>query len=381
MAIAGLTGRRLLWPILLALVAVVLYDTSIKRRNMVDLGVYRVAAGRALAAEPLYREDDGHYKFKYLPAFAFAMAPFAWLDAPTGKALWFGLSVGLLAALLRWSIWAIPRRRPSPTLLIVLTVIVMAKFYGHELTLGQSNILLGTVVVAALVAVEAGAPLVAAALFGLAVFVKPYAVILLPWVLVSCGLVPTLVSAAVVAAGLLLPALAYGWQGNIDLLTAWWATVTGSTASTLIGGDSVSVAAMWGKWLGVGTTATVLATLSGLLLLGLAAFVWLRRRPVETPDYLEIALLMVLIPLLSPQGWDYVLLLSTPAVALLIDRWSDLGPAWRVLVAVSLGVMGLAIYDVLGRELYGQFMALSIVSVCALGVVASLAHLRVRALA
>jgi len=229
--------------------------------------------------------------------------------------------------------------------------------------------------------VDAGASIKTAALFGLAVFVKPYAVILLPWVLVSCGFVPTLVSAAVVAAGLLLPALAYGWQGNIDLLTAWWATVTGSTASTLIGGDSVSVAAMWGKWLGVGTTATVLATLSGLLLLGLAAFVWLRRRPVETPDYLEIALLMVLIPLLSPQGWDYVLLLSTPAVALLIDRWSDLGPAWRVLVAVSLGVMGLAIYDVLGRELYGQFMALSIVSVCALGVVASLAHLRVRALA
>ena len=50
MAIAGLTGRRLLWPIVLALVAVVLYDTSIKRRNMVDFGVYRVAAGRALAA-------------------------------------------------------------------------------------------------------------------------------------------------------------------------------------------------------------------------------------------------------------------------------------------------------------------------------------------
>jgi hypothetical protein len=72
----------------------------------------------------------------------------------TAKALWFGLSVGLLAALLRWSIWAIPRRRRSPTLLIVLTVVVMAKFCRHELTLGQSNILLGTVLVAALVAVK-----------------------------------------------------------------------------------------------------------------------------------------------------------------------------------------------------------------------------------
>lgn len=381
MAIAGVTGRRLLWPVALALVATVLYDTSIKRRNMVDFGVYRVAAARALAAEPLYREDDGHYKFKYMPAFAFAMAPFARLDASTGKALWFGLSVGLLAAMLRWSIWALPRRRRSATLLIALTVVVMAKFYGHELTLGQSNILLGTVVVAGLVVVEAGAPLAAAVLFGLAVFVKPYAVILLPWVLVSCGVASAAVSAAVVAAGLLLPALAYGWQGNLDLLTAWWATVTGSTASTLVGGDSVSMAAMWGKWLGVGTTATTLAAVSGIALLALAAFVWWRRTIVETPEYLEVALLMVLVPLLSPQGWDYVLLLSTPAVALLIDRWSNLTTAWRVVVALSLGVMGLAIYDLLGRELYGQFMALSIVSVCALGVVASLAHLRLKSLA
>jgi hypothetical protein len=128
MATAGVTGRRLLWPMVLALVAVVLYDTSVKRRSMVDFGVYRVAAGRAIAAEPLYREEDGHYKFKYMPAFAFAMAPFAWLEGPTAKALWFGVSVGLLAAFLRWSIWAIPGRRRSPALLIVLTIVEMAKF-------------------------------------------------------------------------------------------------------------------------------------------------------------------------------------------------------------------------------------------------------------
>ena len=46
---------------------------------MVDFEVYRTAAARALDAEPLYRADDGHYQFKYLPAFALAMAPFAWI--------------------------------------------------------------------------------------------------------------------------------------------------------------------------------------------------------------------------------------------------------------------------------------------------------------
>jgi len=237
------------------------------------------------------------------------------------------------------------------------------------------------VLVAALLAVEAGQSLVAGALFGLAVFVKPYAIILLPWVAFSCSLGAALVSGGVVLAGLLLPVATYGWTGNLDLLSAWYRTVTDSTASTLVGGDSISVAAMWGKWLGAGVPATILATVSGLGLLGLAVAVWFRRRAVAVPDYLEVALLMLLIPLLSPQGWDYVLLLATPAVVCLVDRWSELGPAWRVLVAASLAAMGLTLYDVMGRSLYVSFMALSFVSVCAILLAVSLAHVRWKALA
>jgi hypothetical protein len=96
--------------------------------------------------------------------------------------------------------------------------------------------------------------------------------------------------------------------------------------------------------------------------LGLVATVWVRRREIASPDYLEVALLLLVIPLLSPQGWDYVLLLGTPAVVCLIDRWSDVSREWRVATAASLALMGLTIFDVMGRSLYGQFMALSIVS-------------------
>lgn len=372
--------KRLIWPVALAIVAVIVFDVRI-RRDMVDFGVYRVAASRALVAEPLYREKDGHYTFKYLPAFAMAMAPFAGLETRTAKALWFGLTIGLLAAFVRWSVLALPGRRRSEAVLMIITVILMAKFYGHELTLGQSNILLGTVIVAGLLAVETGRMRLAGALFGVAVFVKPYAIILLPWLAFSSGLAAAFVSAGVVVAGLLLPAAVYGWSGNLDLLVGWYRTVTGSTASTLVGGDSISLAAMWGKWLGAGTPATILAIVSGLVMLALVVAAWLRRRRVASPEYLEVAMLMVLVPLLSPQGWDYVLLLSTPAVVCLVDRWSELSPAWRGLVAASLAVMGLTIYDVLGRTLYFRFMAISVVSVCAILVVVSLAHVRWRAMA
>jgi hypothetical protein len=50
-----------------------------------------------------------------------------------------------------------------------------------------------------------------------------------------------------------------------------------------------------------------------------------RRRTVREPAYLEFGLLMLLIPLLSPQGWDYVLLVATPAVMILVDRWRETG--------------------------------------------------------
>jgi hypothetical protein len=375
-----ISARAFFWPVAIALLAAVLYDVRI-HRSMVDFGVYHVAAGRALSAEPLYREQDGHYKFKYMPAFAIAMAPFAWLDLRTAKLLWFGLSVGLLAAFVRWTVYALPDRRRSERVLMVVAVVLMAKFLGHELTLGQSNILLGTVLVSALLAAQAGRLLLAGALFGLAVFVKPYAILLLPWVVVSCGAGASIVAGGIVVAGLLLPAAIYGWSGNIDLLVAWYYTVTGSTASTLVGGDNISLAGMWGKWLGAGPAATALYVVSCLAMLGLVAAVWRRRRTVPSPEYLEVSLLMLLVPLFSPQGWDYVLLLATPAVVCLVDRWADLDAGWRALVAASLGVMGLTLYDVMGRALYAKFMALSIVSVCAILVAVSLARLRWKALA
>jgi hypothetical protein len=138
---------------------------------------------------------------------------------------------------------------------------------------------------------------------------------------------------------------------------------------------------MWAKWIGAGAPATALAAATVVAVLALAVAVWWGRRRVASPDYLEYALLMLLVPLVSPQGWDYVLLLGTPAVACLVDRWPALTRTWRLVTGASLVLMGLTIFDVMGRALYGRFMALSIVTVAALGVALALAHLRRAALA
>ncbi len=46
-----------------------------KRSELVDFVVPHTAAVRFVAHEPLYRPDDGHYQYKYFPAFAALMVP------------------------------------------------------------------------------------------------------------------------------------------------------------------------------------------------------------------------------------------------------------------------------------------------------------------
>jgi hypothetical protein len=175
--------------------------------------------------------------------------------------------------------------------------------------------------------------------------------------------------------------LLYGWAGNLALASAWYATVTSTTAPNLLFPENISFAAMWAKWIGTGPLAAGLAAASGVAALMLAVVVWRRRAGISRPAYLEVSLLLLLMPLVSPQGWDYVLLAALPGFTCLIDRFKERPRAWQWVTAVGFLLTSLTIFDVLGRQLYFQAMALSVVSVGAVLLAASLAHLRLRALA
>jgi hypothetical protein len=373
--------RRVAWLLVVAALGAAFFAAARARRDFVDFLVYQTAAQRALAAAPLYRDADQHYQFKYLPAFAVAMAPLARVNPETAKAIWFTISVALLLVFVRRSIAMLPGRRVSERTLAWLTVLVIGKFVVRELVNGQINVLFGTLLVAALAASERRRRATAGVLVGLAVFVKPYAILIVPWLAAVGGAIAVTATAAVVAAGLLLPALLYGWQGNLELLAGWYRTVTGTTPENLLGAENISLATMWAKWIGPGTAASLLAGATGILLLVAAAWIWHRRGKVERPAFLEMAFLMLLVPLLSPQGWDYVLILATPAVVCLLDRWPDTSRPWRVVLAAALVLTSLTIYDLNGRTLYRWLMEISVVSVGALGLAASVVHLRVRSLA
>jgi len=374
------TRLRAVTFLALTVVALVFYQARL-RHEMIDFVTWRQAVVRALDAEPLYRAEDGHYQYKYFPLFAIVMAPFGLVDRETGKLLWFGVLIGLLVAVIRWSITALPDRRLSQRVLMWAAIVLMAKFFAHELLLGQTNLLIGGLLLAALVALQRGHRAAAGTFVGLAVFVKPYALILVPWLLVTQAWPAAAMTALVVVAGLLMPAAVYGWGGNLELLQGWLRTVSDSTLPNLLNNDNVSIASMWAKWLGPGSTASTLAwlTVGATVILVIAA--WRQRRKVPAPEYLEFALLLLLIPLISPQGWDYVLLLATPAVVCLVDRWREFSRPWQGVVGVALALMCLTMFDIMGRALYGRFMSLAVVTVSALALAVCLVHTRQRGLA
>jgi hypothetical protein len=349
--------------------------------KMPDFEVYWKAGARAARAEPLYRTEDGHFVFKYLPAFAIVAIPAGLLPLQTAKLVWFFISVALVVMLVRMNLRLPIERRKSVRVLSILLVLVFAKFYAHELVLGQVNMLFAVVATAMLLAIRSGREAAAGVLAACAVVIKPYAVLFLPWLLARRQWNSAATALAGLAVSLILPAARYGVAGNVTLHREWWRTVTETTAPNLSVYDNVSLAAMFYRWVGPGELSARLAFVAALVLLAVAGIVFLYRRGIQFPEGLEGALLLTLMPLLSPQGWDYVFLIATPAIVYFANYEDLLPRALRIVGIVAVATIGFSLFDIMGRKAYYAFMRMSFISLCFFVVIAALAALRFRKIA
>jgi len=352
-----------------------------QREGLVDFVVPHTAAVRFLNHEPLYRPDDGHYQYKYFPAFAVAMVPFTWLPYRVSELTWFTLTVAMAWALLKISIYALSDRRLSVRVLFWVTLLLNGKFLVKEVGFGQFNLPFALLLVGAVIAAQRGRGQMAGALVAVAVFVKPYALILVPWLALTIGWRAVVPFGLVMAGGLLLPVPFYGWQGNMTLLSEWLRTVTDTTAPNLMGPENMSFASMWAKWIGPTYTAARLALASVVVAVAGGLAIMLRRSRVAEPNYLEVAYFLVLIPLVSPQGWDYVLIIALPAYVLLLDRLRDLSLPWRVVAFTGVIFTSFTVWDVMRRTLYALSMQWAAVSVGAVLIALCLMRLRWKAIA
>ena len=86
-------------------------------------------------------------------------------------------------------------------------------------------------------------------------------------------------------------------------------------------------------------------------------------------------------PLMSPQGWDYTLLVGTPAIMCLANDEDCLPPLLRAGAIVAMAAIGLSIYDVMGRQLYVAFMRQSGITLAFFVIIGALVALRQRRVA
>lgn len=349
----------LLWLGMALLLFALLFVFQIKH-NMVDFQVNFEAGKRLRWAESLYQYEDQHFMFKYLPVSAIVYAPLTFLPLDAAKAIWY-LSIVICSGLIVYLSYRIlPESKTVARYFWLLPPLILIKFFFRELDLGQINSLVTLVLLLMIWALSASKDLWAGVLWGLSVALKPYSLIFFPYLLVKKKFKSLWIGLLGIGLAFLIPALYYGFKGNLEVHKEWWQTLSQSTPNLLSTWDNISIIAFFMKWTGNRSLSLILAG----LVIGLVALLmlWLiyKGKAVSNPIVLEGAALLLLTPLVSPLGWDYTLFMALPAVMILIYNFSAFPRAWKVLLVINWAVIFLSVYDIMGREFFAAFMTWSI---------------------
>lgn len=347
--------------------------------HMRDFEVNYTAGKRMRLGETLYRQEDEHYMFKYLPSAALLYVPLACLPLNTAKSIWFVLSLAALAGVVVLSRKLLPPGKKSWPW--ILTVFILAKFYLREIQLGQINAMVTAVLLAMLMMLKNNflhirRPSFAGFSWGLAVSMKPYSFIFFPyWVIKRYFILLAAGLAFILAAGF-LPVYYYGFSGNLTVLQEWYATLSQSTPMLFSSQDNVSLVAFFTKLSGSPGRAIFPAAVVVLMLAGLVLAVIIKGRTLSQPAVLEGALLLTCIPLVSPLGWDYTFLSATLGIMMILYFFECYPLPVRILGGLNFAVIALSLYDLMGPQLYARFMNFSVLTIIFLILTGYLAYLR-----
>jgi len=378
-------SRFIRFLILIAAVFFILLFILRIQNEMADFEVNYKAGQRLYEGETLYRTADGHWQFKYLPFSALLYLPLTFLPLPLAKACWFGLVVAASVSILAISSQVIDYKYDTFFSPVFITVLVMGRFLFREIQLGQINALITFLLLVMIwLWVRSGnraSIFAGGAIGGLATALKPYAVIFFPYFAIRKKWPALLAGSAVLGLAVFSPALFYGWKGNLKVLGEWRSSLAASTPFLFSSQDNISLVGFLMKWTQDQSLSLIVYATIAVLLVGLVLFLILRGRHVSRASVLDGFLLLAMIPLLSPLGWDYTFLSFTPAVMLICRHYGEYRPFWKGFLVMNLLVISLSLYDLMGNQLYATFMSWSILTLNFLSLVGYLAYLRIKSYA
>jgi len=363
------------------LVALALVYVLHIRRDMSDFGVYYSGGMRILKGETLYRASDGHLQFKYAPASALFMAGLSVLPYEAAKAVWYILSLCFFYFIVIWGLKLLPPTRIRKGLLLALGFLIIAKYIARELELGQVNLLILFLLAITAISLRDERQLPAGITAGLSLFLKPYALIFLPYFLIKKKWKAFLAALGTACAGFALPMIVYGTGGTLAVHKEWISSLRLSTRDLLAVGDNASLYAFIEKnfdsFLSGWTAAILMAAAVFVLALFMLALIRAGRKVGKDQAYgLEIAFLLVLVPLISPLGWIYNYLYGFWAILFLVVGMEHFPVPLRWLVGADLAMIGLTLIDLIGRRAFDFYNGRALAAVNFLVVLGGLAWLR-----
>lgn len=355
------------------------------QEHMIDFEVNYKAGKRLGGGESLYQVEDGHFMFKYLPSSALLYLPLSFLPLNVAKAFWYFIVAFCLCSLVYVSAKIIALEERKSVYLLIFPPLILARYFLRELHLGQINALV-TMILLFMIwfliyeknTMPSKKDVYAGLLWGLAIALKPYALIFLPYFLLKKKWKSLLSGAGFLFLALLIPAAFYGFRGNIIILKEWISTLSRSVPALLASQDNISIIAFFMKWTENQNLSFLLSGLVMVLLAFLVLAVILIGRKIDRSPVLECSILLILIPLISPLGWDYTLLMSVLGVTIIIRNFSGYSKFWRGFLVFNFFIITFSLYDIMGRDLYAGFMSWSVITINFLILIGFLMHLRFR---
>lgn len=373
--------KNILLLILAFLFFSLVYQYFVKK-DMIDFGVCYQGGKRVLKGEALYRVPDGHLQYKYSPVSAVFFSVFTLLPYELAKFLWYLSELIFLFLSLFISYDILPSKQKKKGLVLIFSFLVLVKFFGREIELGQVNIFIFFLLIMMVKALLNENDVKGGLFLGFSLIFKPYGLVFLPYFilkkrfkLIASGLGTLLI-------GLILPVIFYGLRGNIAVLKEWQETLTQSTPGLIDQYDNASIFAFFLKIVPDESRelAFIFIICSGLLIA--FSFLWMmimgKRENLNKPEVLEYSFLFVLIPLFSPLAWYYNYLYSILTIVFLINYIDKFPKVLKYVLIANLIIIGGSLWEVLRKDAFRFYTGYSLVVISYLIVLFHLFYLRVK---
>ena len=373
--------RNILLLILAFLFFSLVYQYFVKK-DMTDFGVCYQGGERIIKGETLYRVSDGHLQYKYSPASAVFFSLFTLFPYELAKYIWYLSELVFLFLSLIISYDILPSKQKKKGLVLIFSFLVLLKFFGREIELGQVNIFIFFLLILMIKASLKKNDVKAGLFLGFSLIFKPYGLVFLPYFflkkrfkLVASGLGTVLI-------GLILPAIFYGLSGNITVLKAWQKSLSQSTPGLIDHYDNASIFSFFLKIVPDESRelAFIFIICSGLLIA--FSFLWMmiigKRENLDRPEVLEYSFLFALIPLFSPLAWYYNYLYSILTIVFLINYADKFSKALKYVLIANLIIIGGSLREVSRKDAFRFYTGYSLVVISYLIVLFHLFYLRTK---